>query len=160
MTSDQQTQGIPEPTPAARLTRPFREFARLQSSGSIVLLVAAVAAIAWSNSPWSASYGDLWHKTALSVGLGDFSLSMPLEMWINDLVMALFFLLVGLEIKREFLVGELNSTRKAILPVAAAAGGMLVPGLIVSFRGACTAVFFEGGRFGLGSAAIRRGRHP
>ncbi|HSS64075.1 MAG TPA: Na+/H+ antiporter NhaA [Gammaproteobacteria bacterium] len=112
------------------MTRPFREFARLQSSGGIVLLAAAFAAIIWSNSPWSTSYGDLWHETAFSIGLGDFSLSMPIEMWINDLFMALFFLLVGLEIKREFLVGELNTTRKAILPVAAAAGGMVVPGLI------------------------------
>lgn len=122
--------GKQEPTPAERLTRPFRDFARLQSSGGIVLLLAAVAAIVWSNSPWSESYGALWHETALSIGLSEFSLSMPIEMWINDLVMALFFLLVGLEIKREFLVGELNTRRKAILPVAAAAGGMLVPGLI------------------------------
>lgn len=115
-------------TPAQRLLRPFQEFARLEAAGGILLLLCAVVALVWSNSPWKESYFDLWHTT-LTVGFGSAALSKPLLLWINDGLMAIFFFVVGLEIKREILVGELASARQAALPLAAAAGGMLVPAI-------------------------------
>lgn len=88
----------------------------------------------WANSPWAESYFHHWH-TPFSFGFGDAAFSKPLHFWINDGLMAVFFLLVGLEIKREVLVGELASVRRAVLPIAAALGGMLVPaGLYVFFN--------------------------
>ena len=90
---------------------------------------AALVALVWSNSPWSASYFELW-STPLTLSLAGFTLSLSLHDWINDGLMALFFLVVGLEIKRELLVGELASKRRAVLPVAAAIGGALLPALI------------------------------
>lgn len=90
------------------------------------MLLAAVAALLWANTPWGASYSVLWH-TPLSFSLGEWRLSKPLEFWINDGLMTLFFFVVGLEIKREVLGGELASARRAALPIAAAFGGMLVP---------------------------------
>ena len=111
------------------LLRPFAEFTKLQASGSILLILGAVVAIIWANSPASSSYFALW-KTYFTIGTGDNQISLSLDHWVNDLFMALFFLLVGLEIKRELLVGELASTKRAALPIAAAIGGMLVPALI------------------------------
>jgi Na+:H+ antiporter, NhaA family len=113
-------------TPVERLVRTFQEFARLEASGGILLIGCTVVALAWANSPWSASYFHLWH-TDPTFGLAGRLYSKPLHFWINDGLMALFFLLVGLEIKRETLVGELASFRKAALPIAAALGGMVVP---------------------------------
>ena len=118
-----------ERPPAERIVRPFQEFADKQSSGGIVLIAAAAIALLWANSPWGESYAALWH-TKLTVGIGEFSISKDLTHWINDGLMAVFFLVVGLEIKREVLVGELSSARNAALPVAAALGGALVPALI------------------------------
>jgi NhaA family Na+:H+ antiporter len=118
-----------ERPPAERIVRPFQDFTDKQSSGGIVLIAATVIALAWANSPWAESYVALWH-TKLTVGVGDFSLSKDLTHWINDGLMAVFFLVVGLEIKREILVGELSSVRNAALPVAAALGGAVVPALI------------------------------
>jgi Na+:H+ antiporter, NhaA family len=118
-----------EQPPVERIVRPFQDFAHKQSSGGIVLIVATAAALAWANSPWGESYAALWH-TKLTVGVGDFSISKDLTHWINDGLMAVFFLVVGLEIKREILVGELSSVRNAALPVAAALGGAVVPALI------------------------------
>jgi Na+:H+ antiporter, NhaA family len=115
--------------PVERIVRPFQDFAHKQSSGGILLIAATVVALAWANSPWSESYAALW-QTKLTVGLGEFSLSKDLAHWINDGLMAVFFLVVGLEIKREVLVGELSSVRGAALPVAAALGGAVVPALI------------------------------
>jgi NhaA family Na+:H+ antiporter len=115
--------------PVQRIVRPFQDFAHKQSSGGIVLIVATVAALVWANSPWGASYAALW-GSKLTVGLGDFSLSKDLTHWINDGLMAIFFLVVGLEIKREVLVGELSSIRGAALPVAAAVGGAVAPAAI------------------------------
>ncbi len=86
-------------------------------------------ALVWANSAWSPLYNTLW-DIPLTVGIGATPLSKPLILWINDGLMAIFFFLVGLEIKREVLVGELNSLRAAALPVAAAVGGMVVPALI------------------------------
>src|SRR6267378_5201236 len=113
-------------TPIQRLVRPFQEFAKLEASGGILLIGCTVAALIWANSPWASSYGHLWH-TDLTFGFAGKLLSEPLHFWINDGLMALFFLLVGLEIKREMLVGELASFQKAALPIAAALGGMIVP---------------------------------
>ncbi len=116
------------------IVRPFQEFAKLEASGGILLIGCTVAALIWANSPWASSYFHLWH-TDLTFGFAGARLSEPLHFWINDGLMALFFLLVGLEIKRETLVGELASFRKAALPIAAALGGMIVPaGLYVLFN--------------------------
>ena len=112
-----------------RIVRPFQDFAAKASSGGILLIVATVVALVWANSPFGESYEALW-RTKLTVGLGEFSLSKDLTHWINDGLMAVFFLVVGLEIKREILVGELSSARNAALPVVAALGGALVPALI------------------------------
>jgi len=118
-----------EQPPVERIVRPFQDFAHKQSSSGIILIAATVIALAWANSPWVESYVALWH-TKLTVGVGDFSISKDLTHWINDGLMAIFFLVVGLEIKREVLVGELSSLRNAALPVAAALGGAVVPALI------------------------------
>ncbi len=118
-----------ERPPVERIVRPFQDFAHKQSSGGILLIAATVVALIWANSPWGGSYAALWH-TKLTVGVGDASISKDLTHWINDGLMAVFFLVVGLEIKREVLVGELSSVRNAALPVAAALGGAVVPAVI------------------------------
>src|ERR671939_1735646 len=118
-----------EQPPVERIVRPFQDFANKQSSGGILLIIATAVALIWANSPWGESYVALWH-TKLMVGVGDFSISKDLTHWINDGLMAIFFLVVGLEIKREVLVGELSSLRGAALPVVAALGGAVVPALI------------------------------
>ena len=92
-------------------------------------MVAAVAALVWANSPWGDSYHHLWHAK-LSIGVAGHTQTMSLEHWVNDGLMVVLFLLVGLEIKRELLLGELASFRHAALPVAAALGGMVAPALI------------------------------
>lgn len=119
-----------EPKPAiVSIVRPFQEFAKAGVSGGIVLLICTVVALAWANSPWAESYFALW-QTKLTVGIPVLTISKPLLLWINDGLMALFFFLVGLEIKRELLAGELASARKAALPIAAAIGGMIAPAAI------------------------------
>ncbi|HEU4919402.1 MAG TPA: Na+/H+ antiporter NhaA [Candidatus Limnocylindrales bacterium] len=120
--------GLP-PQPIDRLVAPFREFSQAAASGGILLLAAALVALVWANSPFAASYDELFH-TPLTVSVGGYELSGTLHFWINDALMAFFFLLVGLELKREVLVGELASARKAILPVAAAAGGAVLPAIL------------------------------
>ncbi len=118
-----------ERPPVERIVRPFQDFAHKQSSGGVLLIAATLVALVWANSPWGESYAALWH-TKLTVGVGDTSISKDLTHWINDGLMAVFFLVVGLEIKREVLVGELSSVRNAALPVAAALGGAVVPAVI------------------------------
>ncbi len=108
------------------LTSPLRAFAEAEQSGGILLIACTVAALIWANSAWSESYFHLWH-TKVTLGFGAAELSKNLHYWINDGLMAVFFLLVGLEIKREALYGELASMQKAALPIAGALGGMLVP---------------------------------
>lgn len=115
--------------PIDSLLEPFVRFARLEASGGILLLAATVAALVWANSPWEASYHALWHTPA-SVGYGKYALAQDLHHWINDGLMCIFFFLVGLEIKREILSGELSSLKRAAFPFAAALGGVLVPALI------------------------------
>jgi NhaA family Na+:H+ antiporter len=112
-----------------RVLRPFQQFAATESAAGIVLLVATTAAMILANSPWSSGYVSVWQHQ-LSVGLDRWRVTMPLNDWIDDGLMAVFFLLVGLEIKRELLVGELASPRRAMLPVVAAIGGVLVPATI------------------------------
>jgi Na+:H+ antiporter, NhaA family len=97
-------------------------------SGKLIILTTVLALIA-INSPLQTIYGELWHNR-LSIGLGGWNLSMDLRHWINEGLMALFFLVVGLEIKRELRHGELRDIQKAILPIAAAVGGMIVPAII------------------------------
>jgi NhaA family Na+:H+ antiporter len=100
-----------------------------ESAGGVLLVVAALVALAWANSPLAPAYGALL-DLPLVVAVGEFRLAKPLLLWINDGLMAVFFLAVGLEIKREVLEGELSSVRKAALPAIAAAGGMLLPALV------------------------------
>src|SRR5881227_1011598 len=119
-------------TPIQRLVRPFQEFAKLEASGGILLIGCTVAALIWANSPFAGSYFHFWH-TDLTFGHIGGLLAKPLHFWINDGLMALFFLLVGLEIKREILVGELASFQRALLPIAAALGGMIVPAAFYLF---------------------------
>jgi NhaA family Na+:H+ antiporter len=114
---------------AAILLRPFERFIGLESASGILLLLAAVMALVWANSPWSESYFHLW-ETHLVIGGGGYALDKSLHHWINDGLMAVFFFVVGLEIKREVLVGELASPKKAALSVAAALGGMIAPAAI------------------------------
>lgn len=102
---------------------------RDEAVGGKLLLLAAVAALAIVNSPLGSLYEDFWH-TSLSIGIGDFSLTKDLRHWVNDGLMAFFFLVVGLEIKREFIRGELRNARSAALPIVAAIGGMIVPALL------------------------------
>lgn len=108
---------------------PFQQFAQMESFGGIILLISSVVAFVWANTPGRGAYFFIWW-TDLSIGLGTFYLSKPLELWINDGLMALFFFLVGLEIKRELVQGELASVRRAALPFAAALGGMVAPAAI------------------------------
>jgi NhaA family Na+:H+ antiporter len=112
-----------------RLIAPFAEFARTGSLGGIALLVATAVALGWANSPWAEGYHHFWEQT-LSIGPTSSPMTMSLHHWINDGLMVVFFLVVGLEIKRELLVGELASARQAMLPIAGALGGMIVPALI------------------------------
>jgi NhaA family Na+:H+ antiporter len=98
----------------------------LQASSGVLLLFCTVIALAWANSPWSEGYARLF-GTTVTVGAGTFVIAKPLLLWINDGLMAVFFFVVGLEIKREVLTGELASFRRAALPIAAALGGMVLP---------------------------------
>jgi NhaA family Na+:H+ antiporter len=117
------------PSPIGRILSPFQRFAATESSGGIVLIACTVAALVLANSPWAGAYHHLW-ETELGLSVGGFRMAYSLHHWINDGLMAVFFFLVGLEIKREFLIGELASPRRAALPIAAALGGMVVPALI------------------------------
>lgn len=117
------------PVLAVRLIRPFREFAEWQAGGGVVLLVAATIAMVIANSSWHGPVEAFWN-TPLSLGFGSETFALSLREWISDGLMAVFFLLVGLEIKSELLVGELSSLQSASLPLAAALGGMLAPALI------------------------------
>jgi NhaA family Na+:H+ antiporter len=117
------------PSGFRRLARPVFEFIELETAGALTLIVAAAVALAWANSPWSDLYRRVW-RTELTLSLAGFALQGSLANGINDGLMAVFFLLVGLEIKRELFVGRLSSIRNAALPAAAALGGMIVPALV------------------------------
>jgi NhaA family Na+:H+ antiporter len=121
--------GVKRVRPVEKIVRPFQAFADRASSSGILLIAAAIVALVWANSPWGESYTGLW-GTKLSIGFESFSIEEDLTHWINDGLMAVFFLVVGLEIKREILVGELSSPRRAALPLAAAVGGAVLPAAI------------------------------
>ena len=104
----------------------LREFLHHEAFGGILLLASALVALVWANSPWKDAYADLWHAE-VTLGTVHFHLTESLQHWVNDGLMAIFFFVVGLEIKREVLVGELASPRRAALPAIAAVGGVLVP---------------------------------
>ena len=104
-------------------------FLHVEAAGGIVLLAAAAIALVWANSPWSDMYDRLWH-THVSIGIGDWTFDESLHFWVNELLMTVFFLVVGLEIKREIVEGALSDVRRAALPIAAAIGGMLAPAAI------------------------------
>ena len=113
----------------ARVLRPFQEFVESEALGGVLLFGSTIVALIWANSPWCDAYTALW-KLPISVGPANAPLTLSLHHWVDDGLMAIFFLLVGLEIKRELLVGELASPRQAALPVAGALGGVLLPALL------------------------------
>ncbi|MDN3588481.1 Na+/H+ antiporter NhaA [Pedobacter aquatilis] len=113
-------------TPIEKIVAPVSRFVHLEYTSGIVLLISVVIAIIWANSSFSPSYHHLW-ETHFMVGFAGHVLDKPLHIWINDGLMALFFFVIGLELKREFMEGELSSFSKAILPMTAALGGMVVP---------------------------------
>jgi NhaA family Na+:H+ antiporter len=119
----------PRSSAVAKLLSPVQDFIRTESASGVVLIGAALIAFAWANSPWAELYFAIL-EIPLGIGVGAWSLEKPLLLWVNDLLMAVFFFLVGLEIKRECMVGELAGWSKASLPVAGALGGMIVPALI------------------------------
>ncbi len=112
-----------------RIFTPFEEFIHRQTTSGLLLMGMAVLALVLANGPLSDAYQNIVH-TYVSIGVGDWALKMTLHHWINDGLMALFFFIVGLELKREILVGELANPRHAVMPIAAAVGGMVVPALI------------------------------
>jgi Na+/H+ antiporter NhaA len=111
---------------ARNLAAPIRDFLSAETGGAVVLLIAAVAALVWANSPWSDSYESVW-TTKLSIHLGDAGISLDLRHWVNEGLMTFFFLVVGLEAKRELDTGELRERRRLAIPVVAAVGGIGVP---------------------------------
>jgi NhaA family Na+:H+ antiporter len=117
--------------PVRRLIAPFTRFVQLESSGSVVLLVAAVAALLLANSRLAPAYFS-WLQFPLGGSAGDLAFRWTVHDWVNDGLMTIFFLIVGLEVKRELLVGELASLRRALLPVLAALGGVLLPAVLYS----------------------------
>lgn len=107
---------------------PFQKFVEIENFSGILLLIATTIALLWANSPYNESYKFLWqYKIGLTTQ--SFELNKPLLLWINDGLMAIFFFLIGLEIKRELIIGELNTFKKATFPIFGAIGGMLVPAL-------------------------------
>jgi len=109
--------------------RPLIRFLHIEVAGGFVLLACTVLALIVANSPWSAQFAELW-QTRVGFTVGGFELYKPLLLWINDGLMTIFFFVVGLEINREIVFGELKDPRKAALPAAAALGGMVVPAVI------------------------------
>lgn len=105
---------------------PFQRFVKLQSSSGILLLATTIIALVWANSAIGDSYLGFWNYEIGFVS-DHFELKKPLLLWVNDGLMAIFFFLIGLEIKREFVIGELNSTKKVMFPLFGALGGILVP---------------------------------
>ncbi|MBS7562927.1 Na+/H+ antiporter NhaA [Mucilaginibacter sp. Bleaf8] len=116
-------------SPIDHLIKPVSKFIQLEYTSGVVLLAGVLIAILWVNSPFADSYHHLW-EIKFSLGFDNEVLNHPLHLWINDGLMAVFFFVIGLELKREFLAGELSSIKKAALPMVAAVGGMLVPAAI------------------------------
>ncbi len=111
---------------ANKILTPLQKFTKIESFSGILLIIATVIALIWANSPFSDSYVALWNSK-VGFSFTGFELYKPLLLWINDLLMAIFFFVIGLEIKREFLIGELNTTKKLVFPLVGALGGMILP---------------------------------
>jgi NhaA family Na+:H+ antiporter len=122
--------------PAQRVTRAvtatLRSFLHAESAGGILLVIAAAVALAWANSPAADGYARFWEQK-LTLGGGQAGVTHDLRHWVNDALMVLFFFVIGLEIKRELVVGELRDRRAAVLPASAAIGGVVLPALIYGF---------------------------
>ncbi|MES2807153.1 MAG: Na+/H+ antiporter NhaA [Bacteroidota bacterium] len=116
-------------SPIEKILAPVNRFIHLEYTSGIVLLASVITALIWANSAYHHSYEHLWELN-LSVGFDGFQFQKPLHIWINDGLMSIFFFVIGLELKREFLAGELSSFRKASLPMMAALGGMVIPASI------------------------------
>ena len=117
-----------------RLVGPFQRFMHVETSGGVVLLAATATALILANSPLAERFLALW-QTTLTIGIGDFQMSHSLKHWISDGLMAVFFFVIGLEVKRELVLGELRDLRKATLPIAGALGGMIAPaGIYLAFQ--------------------------
>ena len=115
-----------------KVLKPIERYLHNESTGGILLLVSALIAIVWANSAWSESYVHLW-ENEVSLKIGQYTLGNTLHHWINDGLMAMFFFVVGLELKREIIAGELSDIKKAMLPMSSAIGGMIVPAIIYIF---------------------------
>jgi Na+:H+ antiporter, NhaA family len=113
----------------ARAAQPFVRFLHIEAAGGILLLLATVTALVWANSPWQSSYESFW-STPIRVEIGGYRFDEDLVHVVNDLLMAGFFFVVGMEIKRELVVGQLADRHAVVLPAMAAPGGMLVPALV------------------------------
>lgn len=113
----------------ARVAQPFVRFLHIEAAGGILLVAATIVALVWANSPWDASYRTLW-STNIRLEVGSYVFEEDLAHLVNDLLMAIFFFVVGMEIKRELVVGELRDRRSVALPAMAALGGMIVPAVI------------------------------
>jgi len=114
---------------ARRLARPALRFLHVEAAGGLLLLMSTVAALVWVNSPWASSYHELW-GTEVTLNVGGHVLEEDLRHWVNDALMAVFFFVVGLEIKQELVTGHLSTAQSALLPAIAALGGMVAPALI------------------------------
>jgi len=124
--------------PLARYVgRPIANFLRVESSGGIVLLAAAIIALTLANSPWSDAYEQFW-TTEVSIEVGQFTIAEDLRHWVNDALMTIFFFVVGLEIKYELVAGELRDRGSAAVPIAAAVGGMAVPAALYAILNPAT----------------------
>src|SRR5579862_7284921 len=115
--------------PIDRLIAPFERFLHVEAAGGIALLACTIAALLIANSPLDDAY-HAWWQTEVGVHIGTFELCNSLEHWVNDGLMTLFFFVVGLEVKRELVLGDLRDPRAAELPIAAALGGMIGPAAI------------------------------
>jgi NhaA family Na+:H+ antiporter len=111
------------------LSKPFKYFFKLESASGLVLLFAAIIALVISNSIYGSTYFNILQKY-ITIGFGSFSLKLSVLHWINDVLMAIFFFLVSLEIKREIVAGELSNPKQALLPIIGAVGGMIIPAII------------------------------
>ncbi len=116
-------------TRTQRVLDPLREFLHAEAAGGIILVLAAISAVIWANSAFAESYVTFWGQD-LTLGFGSLAVTEDLQHWVNDALMAIFFFVVGLEIKRELVQGELRDRRAAALPAIAALGGVVVPALI------------------------------
>lgn len=127
--NDADTSSVPSGGLVGQLLEGARQFMATQVSGAVLMLAATVLALVWANSPWRETYDAFW-GTPLDITLGSAALELDLRHWVNDGLMVFFFFVLGLEVKRELVVGELSDPRRAAVPVAAAVAGLVVPALI------------------------------